>query len=106
MNMKSIFKTVLLLVFGLALINVNAQTLEESLSTAYKKLDGAAQVSVMMEAGSQFELAARKWSTAWIANYYAAYSKAIISHQETDAKKKDQLLDGADQYFAKVNALK
>jgi hypothetical protein len=82
-----------------------AQTLEETLNKAYQQFESSRDMGPMMAASSQFDRAANKWSNEFAANYYAAYSKAIISYIETDKKRKDLLLDEADKYLDKVKAI-
>lgn len=82
-----------------------AQTLEETLNKAFTLFGNGKDLGPKMAASSQFDLAANKWPNEWAANYYAAWSKAIISYNEPDKKRKDLLLDEADKYFEKVKSL-
>jgi hypothetical protein len=95
--------TVMLL--ALAVPKVKAQDLNASLTDAYKSLTTATAMGGLMTANNKFNLIATKWPNQWAANYYAAYSNAYISTKETDPKRKDQLLDIAENYVAKMNSL-
>lgn len=84
---------------------VKAQEPNASLTDAYEKFTSASTMGGWMTANNKFNLIATKWPNQWAANYYAAYSNAYISTKETDPKRKDQLLDIADNYVAKMNSL-
>jgi hypothetical protein len=103
--MKKTFRLMIAVLMILSISAVRAQTLEETLNKAFARFDTAKSMAEMMPASSQFDLAANKWSNEYAANYYAAYSKAIISYIETDKSRKDLLLDQADKYFDKVKAI-
>jgi hypothetical protein len=103
--MKQITPVIILTMLGFGTMGLQAQTLEETLNKAYAQFESSKDLGPMMAASSQFDLAANKWGNEYAANYYAAYSKAIISYIETDKKRKDLLLDEADKYFDKVKAI-
>jgi len=84
---------------------VKAQTLNSSLTEAVENLQSAANMGGWMAANNKFDLIAVKWGDQWAANYYAAFSNAFISLKETDAKRKDQLLDAADKYVSRMNGI-
>ena len=83
-----------------------AQTLEESVKTAYQQLDTAKTLGQFMGASSAFDILANKYPNEFITNYYSAYTKAVISYKEKDAKKRDLYLDMANKYFDKVKEIK
>jgi hypothetical protein len=87
-------------------IGANAQTLPAALGEAYNRLNTATAMPAMMDAANRFSLIATKWNQEWAANYYAAYARTLISYREQDTKRRDQLLDEADQYAAKVMTLR
>jgi len=89
----------------LSITVVKAQDLSTSLKEANEQLQSATGIPEMMAANSKFNIIAAKWSNEWAANYYAAYAKAYIALKEPDAKRKDQLLDEADKYVEKTNAI-
>jgi len=79
--------------------------LETTLNEAYGLVDTATTYPTMMSAASKFDLIAAKYADQWIAQYYAAYSKAILSYYEPDVAKKDMILDEADTYLANITAM-
>jgi hypothetical protein len=103
--MKSIIKSILLLMTLSSALNLKAQTLEENLTSAFIKLDTAKTLSEMMSISSKFDLIANQYSDQWAADYYAAYSKATISFAEPDNRKKDLLIDEAEKYFSKIKTV-
>jgi hypothetical protein len=104
--MQMSIKTVLgIMLFSITVNHVKAQDLSTSLNEAYRALQSASNMPGMMSANNKFNLIAAKWSSEWAANYYAAYSNAYLSLKETDAKRKDQLLDEADKYVDKANGI-
>jgi hypothetical protein len=103
--MKKVVITTSLLIFLLISARLDAQTLEESLNSTFIRMDSAKSVPDMMSISAQFEMIANKWSNEWSANYYAAFSKVIISFIIPDTRKKDLLLDEAEKYLAKVKSI-
>jgi hypothetical protein len=79
--------------------------LNTSLTSAFNEFSSASNMGGWMTANNKFNLIAAKWGDQWVANYYAAYSNASISMKEPDPKRKDQLLDVADNYVEKMNSL-
>jgi hypothetical protein len=103
--MKSLFKTMgLVLLFALP-VCLKAQTMEESLSKTLMKLDSVQNISSMMNVSAQFDMIASKWENAWSSNYYAAYAKVIASFIVQDKNKKDLFLDEADKYLEKIKTI-
>lgn len=82
----------------------DAQTLPAALGDAYGRLNTAAALPAVMDAANRFSLIAAKWDHEWAANYYAAYAQTLASFKETDPKRRDQLLDAADNYAGKAVA--
>jgi hypothetical protein len=105
--MKKITPVITLAILGFFAIHAQAQTQEETLKKAFALFESGngKDLGPMMAASSQFDLAANKWSNEYAANYYAAWSKAIISYNEPDKKRKDLLLDEGDKYLDKVKAI-
>jgi hypothetical protein len=89
----------------LAAPRVKAQEMNASLTDVFRALTAATTMGDMLSANNKFNLMAAKWGNQWAANYYAAYSNAFISTKEADARRKDQLLDLADNFVAKMNGL-
>ena len=86
-------------------INVSAQTLEEQLNQVYTVADTAKSSELQTQLSSQFELIAMMNPDSYAANYYAAFSKAMLSYSGKDQKSRDELLDLADQFYEKVKTL-
>ncbi len=103
--MKSLVKTLSLLLFLSFPVCMEAQTLEESLNKTLMQMDSIKGLSDMMNVSAQFDMIADKWNNEWSANYYAAYAKVIASFIVQDSKKKDLFLDEAEKYFEKVKTL-
>ena len=93
------------LLFVLPFLRFNAQTLEEKLLSAYLDFDTTSSFPKKMAASSKLELLANMESESYAVNYYAAYSKAMISYMETDKERKDMYLDIADAFLLKVMQL-
>jgi hypothetical protein len=104
--MKTAFRTTIILIITLFSMGLKSQTMEETLTKTMQQLDTATTLPDFMSACSQFDLAAGKWSDQWITNYYAAYAKAISTYHETDAVKKDQMIDDAEKNLATLKTLK
>nr|WP_121273160.1 hypothetical protein [Pedobacter schmidteae] len=104
--MKTIMSTVLgVMLFSLTATSLKAQTMESALNGAYNELQSATAIPAMMDASSKFSRIAAKWPKEWAASYYAAYANAYIANKESDAKRKDQLLDQADNHVKIMNAI-
>jgi hypothetical protein len=93
------------LLFVLPFVHFQAQTLEEKLMSTYLDFDTTSSFSKKMAASSKLELLANMESESYAVNYYAAYSKAMISYMETDKDRKDMYLDVADAFLLKVKQL-
>jgi hypothetical protein len=97
--------TSLALVLTLTAAQAQDPAMENGLSEAFTMTDSATTLPTMMTATAKFDLIAGKYSDQWLAQYYAAYSKAILSYYEPDVTKKDLILDEADTYLANINAM-
>jgi hypothetical protein len=106
--MTTLIKTTasILLAFALTASHLKAQEPNSMLNDAYKSLVTASGMGNLMAADNKFTLIATKWNNDWAANYYAAYAAIYISLQETNAERKDQLLDQADRYVEKLGSLR
>lgn len=91
---------------GLFSITLNAQTLEESVAKAFQQFDTAKTMNEYMAGSSALDLVTIKYPNEYITNYYSAFSKAIISYNEKDAKKRDLFLDMANKYYEKAKQIK
>lgn len=76
--------------------------LEEGLQKAYSVLDSAQTMNGMMEASNQFDLLANANQGEWLPQYYAAYTKCIISYMEPDMTRKDLFVDAADGFLDNI----
>jgi hypothetical protein len=103
--MKTLVKTLGLIMFIALPVCLKAQTLEESLSKTLLKMDSVQNLSQMMSLSAQFDMIASKWENEWSSNYYAAYAKVIASFIVQDNKKKDLFLDEADKYLEKIKTI-
>jgi hypothetical protein len=102
--MKKMFTSLALIVTTTAAL-AQDPTMEANLNDAFSLVDSATVLPTMMSATAKFDLIAGKYSDQWIAQYYAAYSKAILSYYEPDVMKKDLILDEADTYLANITAM-
>ena len=99
-------KTLTLL--GLFLFTIQmtySQTLEEELNEVFNQVDTSKNVFLSFSAAAQLDLIAISYPDQYASNYYAAYSKAMVSYNEKDSKRRDQLLDVADNYYANVKQI-
>lgn len=104
--MKKIINTAVgVMLFSLSAVSLKAQNMESSLSAAYKELQSATSIPAMVQANNKFGMIAAKWPKEWAANYYAAYANAYTAIKEPDIKRKDQLLDQADNYVNVLNTI-
>lgn len=103
--MKTIKKLAMVFILVVTSMALNAQDMETQLKKGWQALDTAHTLADATKASQQLEMSAMKWNKEYITNYYAAYSKIILSHQETDVKNKDLILDVADKYFEKAKAI-
>lgn len=101
--MKKIFLLICVSIFGL--FNCFSQSLEEQLNPIYSAADTTSSIQVQTQFASQFELIAMMNPESYIANYYAAFSKAMLSYSGKDQKSRDELLDLADQFYEKAKAI-
>ncbi len=100
-------KIVILLLMTFNLVAFQAQTLEEKLTALFLEFDTTQVFSAKMAASSKLELLANMESENYAVNYYAAYSKAMISYREKEIDKdtRDMFLDVADDFLLKVKQL-
>jgi hypothetical protein len=81
------------------------QIIEESLMQTFTGFDTSKTYNQKAALVPQFKLIASKWSDSWLANYYAAFSIAVLSFDEKDKKKKEPMLNEADVFFEKMKTL-
>ncbi len=101
-------KTILILTIALGLLvnkSTSAQSVDTMLIQTYNAFDSAKAYPQWLMASNQFKLIAKQSPTYWLANYYAAWSIAILSFNEPTKAKKDPMLDEADAFFAKIEPM-
>ena len=98
-------KLVLFLLLSFPVFAFQAQSLEEKLTALFLEFDTTQVFSAKMAASSKLELLANMESENYAVNYYAAYTKAMISYMEKDKDRKDMFLDVADSFLEKVKQL-
>jgi hypothetical protein len=101
-------KTILILSIALGLLvnkSANAQSVDTMLIQTYTAFDTAKAYPQWLMASNQFKLIAKQSPTYWLANYYAAWSIAVLSFNEPTKAKKDPMLDEADAFFAKIEPM-
>jgi len=101
-------KTILILSIALGLLvnkSANAQSVDTMLIQTYTAFDTAKAYPQWLMASNQFKLTAKQSPTYWLANYYAAWSIAVLSFNEPTKAKKDPMLDEADAFFAKIEPM-
>jgi len=86
-------------------VNVKSQSVDTSLAQTYSAFAAAKTYPQYLFASNQFKLIAKQNSTYWLANYYAAWSLAILSFQEPNKDNKDPMLDEADAFFKKIESM-
>jgi hypothetical protein len=100
------FFLLLFLLFILQNEKVFSQSMSDELTISFNQFDNAVSFSEMMTSSSALELIAITYPEEYISNYYASYSKAMVSYYEKEAKKRDLLIDAAEVYFGNLNQLK
>jgi hypothetical protein len=88
---------------------LNAQGQEDRYVTAMlgamEKMEQASDPSDLIESASRFERIATAEKSRWMPYYYASYSLVAMSFDENDGRKKDQILDRAQELLDKAMAL-
>lgn len=101
-------KTLLLIPCTLLLLfstTGKAQSVDTSLTQTYSAFEAAKTYPQYLLASNQFKLIAKQDPQYWVANYYAAWSIAVISYQETNKDNRDLMLDEADAFFKKIEPM-
>jgi len=68
-----------------------------AMKSAIEKMDQATEPAEFVESANQFERIATAEKSRWMPYYYASYSLVIMSFEESDGGKKDQVLDRAQE---------
>lgn len=90
-------KLILLGAMAISVISAQAQDFKTVLEKTFTAFDTTWNPTSQAEASNKLSLIAKKWPDEWVAHYYVAYSKVVMSYQEKDPAKKDAYLDEADK---------
>ncbi len=89
------------IIVTVTLISICAYGQEDRYTTAMKSaielMDQASDPAEFVESANQFERIATAEKSRWMPYYYASYSLVIMSFEESDGGKKDQVLDRAQE---------
>jgi len=99
-------KTFLLsLLLALAAQPLWSQAYEKSMLNAIQKMEGADKSEILLECAMQFERISQAEPKQWLPLYYNSYSLIQLSFDESNAEKRDQLLDRAQENLDQAMAL-
>lgn len=73
----------------------------ETMLNALEKLNAASNPTEFTDAANIFERIGNMEQNEWLPSYYVAYSCIVVSFFETEATKKDALLDKAQRFIDK-----
>jgi hypothetical protein len=73
--------------------------LKEALQNTLADFDSSKDYAELQNVSNKFGLIAKKWNDKWIAQFYSAYSSAVLSYSEKKDAKRDAYLDEADKYL-------
>jgi hypothetical protein len=90
-------KIILIATTLISFTGLQAQDFKATLEKTFTAFDTSWELPKKVEQSNKLSLIAKKWSNEWIAHYYAAYSKAMLSFLEKDEDKRDAYLDDADK---------
>lgn len=97
-------KTLLLICMCMG-AHVYGQSVEDLLKETYHAFEKNDSLPAKVKGSNTFDLIASKYPDQWIAHYYAAYSKTIVSYLLTNEKQRDLWLDQAATSIEKAKAL-
>ncbi|MBY0434822.1 MAG: hypothetical protein K2U26_12000 [Cyclobacteriaceae bacterium] len=97
-------KKLITLLFITSTLVAKSQTVEEAIKTTLTQWETAADQTARMAAVNRFGLIANKWSTEWVAHYYAGYIKTITGAIEADKVKKSQFFNEAEKSLEAAKA--
>ena len=88
-------------------LNSNAQTAQytQAMKDAMEILDQASEPGGYTEAANRFERIARAEKDQWLPSYYASYALVVMSFEEQDGGKRDQILDRAQELLDRAMEL-
>lgn len=76
-----------------------------AMKSAIEILDQASESGQFTESANRFERIANAEEDLWLPYYYASYSLVVMSFDEQDGEKRDQILDRAQDLLDKALAL-
>jgi len=89
------------MILTIALFSIIAWGQEDRYTAAMKSaietLDRATDPAGFMECAGRFERIANAEKSRWLPYYYASYSLVVMSYDEKDGGKRDQILDRAQE---------
>lgn len=103
--MKKVFTSIAISLSLTTAVYAQNVEMESGLLKAYNTLDSAQTMGGMMESSNQFDLIANANQGEWLPQYYAAYTKCILSYMEPDVARKDLYVDAADGFVDQMVAL-
>lgn len=81
------------------------QDYQKVLKETFDAFDSTQDMQAKLNGSNKLVLIAKKYTGDWAPQYYAAYSKLVLSFMEQDATKKDAYIDDADSYIAQAATL-
>ncbi len=97
---------ILSLIFGFLISKPGkSQSVDALLTADYSAFESAKTYSQYLSVCNKFKLIAKQNPQNWLTNYYAAWSIAIVSFQESNKDNKDNMLNEADVFFKKIEPM-
>jgi len=103
--MKTMITTLALMLLTITTVRAQEPTMEDNLNEAYAIMDTAKTMPSFIKASAKFDLIANKYQDQWVAQYYAGYTKCIISYMEENVATKDLIVDEAEAFLDRILAL-
>lgn len=101
-------KTILILAVAMASLTstrAKSQSVDTQLTQTDSAFDSAQTFPQLLLASNQFKLIAKQNPDYWLANYYAAWSIAVISFRTPQQDSRDPMLDEADAFYQKIQSM-
>ncbi len=96
----------LLMILTITLCAINGRAQEDRYTTAMKSavdmLEQASEPAEFAESANRFERIAAAEKERWLPCYYASYALVVMSFDEPDGGRKDQILDRAQDLLDKA----
>jgi len=91
-------KLILLIAAGAFLyVNSHAQDFKQTLQKTFTAFDTTKDATQRVEYSNKLGLISKKWGDEWASHYYNAFSKTVLSYNESDEAKRDAYLDEAEK---------